>query len=352
MKNISKRADELKHENHMMDVERISMRIAFGNSNLIDSRLLRIAFRVIEASKVDDLILANPGLEESIKKLSDNDPSKSNKYIEWSVKQLKQLKQLKLEATMGDLISTIQAFHKVQNRLEKKDINQYKTLKELEDAIKDLPESKTKEKIQVKSGAKKLWENDTHVLFRMHTQNACIAYGKGTKWCITMKDDNPWDEYTNNNSIFYFLIDKRPSESEYSKIAWNVRRNMDDNSVEEVEIHDALDDLITNSTIQGIPEFSNINRMIIEDAPKAPDGPNVSKRKELLKKNSRGSRRRGESRPARGGPARGEPNQGGPARGGHGRGKPERGKPERGVPDQCGFERGGPGRGEHDHRET
>jgi len=61
--------------NYMMDMERISMRIAFGNSNLIDSRLLRIAFRVIEASRVDDLILANPDLVEDIKILSDEDPA-------------------------------------------------------------------------------------------------------------------------------------------------------------------------------------------------------------------------------------------------------------------------------------
>lgn len=252
------------------------------------SAAMRIAVRFLEAAKVDDLIAANPDLEDEIRELSEEDPSKKGKYLEWSVKQLKK------KAKMEDLVPTIQAFHENQPRFEKKDINQYKTLKELEDAVKALPESKTKEKARVKSeGSKKLWENDTHVLFRIETRDACIQYGKGTKWCITMRAHNYWESYKSGNNVFYFLIDKRQSEPEeesetfsdvktpeqYAKIAWAVRRSMDDNSVESVTIFDARDKVINKRTIPGIPEFAQINQMVIDDAPDAPDGPIVSMRK-------------------------------------------------------------------------
>jgi len=249
---------------------------------------VRVAVRFLEAAKVDDLIAANPDLEYEIRELSEEDPSKKGKYLEWSVKQLK------MKAKMEDLVPTIRAFHENQPRFEKKDINQYKTLKELEDAVKALPESKTKEKARVKSeGSKKLWENDTHALFRIETRDACIQYGKGTKWCITMRAHNYWESYKSGNNVFYFLIDKRQSEPEkesdnfsdvkspnqYSKIAWAVRRNMEDNSVESVTIFDARDKVINKRTIPGIPEFAQINQMVIDDAPNAPDGPIVSMRK-------------------------------------------------------------------------
>ena len=271
-----------------MDLTSISMRVAFGSE--ANTELLRIAIRVLEAAKVDDLISANPDLENDIRKLSDEDPSKKGKYLDWCVKQLK------MKAKMEDMIPTIQAFHDNQQRLQKRDINQYKTLKELENAIKDLPESKTKEKARVKSeGAKKLWENDTHALFRIETRDACIQYGKGTKWCITMKAHNYWESYKVGNNVFYFLIDKRQSEPEnenvnfgdvkvkhndlYSKIAWAVTRSMEDNSVTKVTVFNSADKVINKQTIPEIPEFSEINQMVIEDAPNAPDGPIVSMRK-------------------------------------------------------------------------
>jgi hypothetical protein len=269
-----------------MDLQAISVRVAFGQDPT--DPWARIALRVMEAAKVDDLMAANPDLADDISRLSDEDPSKKGKYLEWCVKQLK------MKAKMEDLVPTIQAFHTNQQRLEKKDINQYKSLKELEDAVKALPESKTKEKARVKSeGSKKLWENDTHALFRIETRDACIQYGKGTRWCITMKAHNYWESYKSGNNVFYFLIDKRQSEPEkesetfsdvksprqYSKIAWAVQRSLDDNSVQNVTIFDANDKQIKKQTVPGIPEFGMLNNMVLEDAPSAPDGPVVSMRK-------------------------------------------------------------------------
>jgi len=264
----------------------ISMRLAFGT--VVDNGLFHIAFRLLEAAKVDEFIIQNPDFEDEIKELSENDPSKKGKYLEWCVKQLK------MKAKMDDLVPTITAFHTEQQRLAKKDINQYKTLKELENAIKDLPESKTKEKTRVKSeGSKKLWENETHALFRIETRNACIQYGKGTKWCITMKNHDYWEQYKGGNTVFYFLIDKRQTEPEnendtfssdikpnrYSKIAWAIQRGLEDNSITQIDIFDANDKKINSSSTLGIPEFSRIHQMVIDDAPSAPDGPIVSMRK-------------------------------------------------------------------------
>lgn len=255
---------------------------------------VRIAVRILQAAKVDDLVRANPDLEDEIRVLSDGDPSKKGKYLDWCVKQLKS------GAKLEDLAPTIEAFHESQARLQKRDIGQYKSLKELENAIKDLPESKTKEKARVKQeGAKKMWENDTHVLFRIETKDACIQYGKGTRWCITMTSASYYENYRGQNVVFYFLIDKRQSGKEnenenepakansvappkkYSKIAWAVQRDMD-NQVIKTEIFDANDEGITANSIPGIPEFGTLNHMVLEDAPNAPDGEIVALKKGTL----------------------------------------------------------------------
>lgn len=53
------------------------------------------------------------------------------------------------------------------------------------------------------------------------------------------------ESYKSGNDVFYFLIDKRQPEKDsktmdrYSKIAWAIKRSMDDDGVEDVTIFDA-----------------------------------------------------------------------------------------------------------------
>jgi len=220
-----------------------------------------IALRI--AGKVDNLKAKHPDLSSEIDEIHQKDPSKNDKYTDWSVRQILR------GHSLNDIIPTVELFHKKYHILEKKDINQYKDLKDLENVLKDLPESKTQEKIKSKTtGSIKLYEDGKFVLIRIDGKRACIEYGKGTKWCISMKDANYYERYRNENVVFYFLINKSPTEQEtrdsIDKIAFAVQK--DDSTT---EIFNSNDDSIESNPYSEIS--GKINQIIKSDLPNAPE---------------------------------------------------------------------------------
>jgi hypothetical protein len=252
--------------------------------------------RIVDAGKVDDLKIKFPEFSEEIDELFQKDPSRKGKYLEWSIRQLQR------GHTLPDLIPSIEFFEKNQSRFKIKDINQYGDLKDLENEIKDLPQfTKREEKKQLKStGSQKIYEDDKSVLIRIDSKQACVEYGKGTRWCITMEDTDYWAEYKEKNVIFYFLINKTlpqedpghktlPQEDPSHKIAICVLRN-ESNKVMGVELYDAEDTRIKESEVD--QKFINLAKSDAEKQPishymKPKDGiwtnPDDPKHKEYFK---------------------------------------------------------------------
>ena len=92
--------------------------------------------------KIDDLKEKNQEIASEIDRLG---AEVHPKYLEWAVKQLK------LGVSPNDLIPTLQAFDKNAFKYKSKDINSYKTLKQLEDETKEILnlKSKTQDKKEV-----------------------------------------------------------------------------------------------------------------------------------------------------------------------------------------------------------
>jgi hypothetical protein len=196
----------------------------------------RINNKFIYSAKIDELKLRYPEFEKELEKLNWSDPSKKGKYLEWGARQLVKGHQIE------DITPTINAFHKNRGRLKFKDIYQYEDLKELEDEIKSLTPTKREEIQRTKaSGSTKIYEDDESVLIRIDSKRACIEYGKGTKWCITMEMQDYYEEYSRSNTLFYFVINKKLEPSNpMSKIAIAIRRD-EDNKILSVDLYDALD---------------------------------------------------------------------------------------------------------------
>ena len=127
-------------------------------------------------------------------------------YKLWIIKQF-------LEGnSLNDIMPSIEYFDKNKNSFIKKDINSYNA-KELENEIKDKELNKeTKDIDKGKSG--RIFENERFFVVRPDNKNACITYGKGTKWCITMKDEKYYESYAEENIAFYFIIDKKANPQE------------------------------------------------------------------------------------------------------------------------------------------
>lgn len=216
---------------------------------------------VILEGKVDLLKQQNPKLSNEIDRLAQSDPSKTLKYINWAVKQLK------MGAKMEDLVPTISIFHRKIDKFKNRDINKYKTLKELEDETRKISVTKTRKEIKAK-GAEKLFENDRFILLYINSMDACSIYAANTKWCIVSDIGEFYGRQEQQNMVFYFIIDKKlESEDQMKKIALSIHRD-EDNNVLKIDINNAVDTRLSALST----EYTQLLNIAKSDATKRPTG--------------------------------------------------------------------------------
>ena len=115
-------------------------------------------------------------------------------------------------------VGLVKDFDKYQSQLKKKDINQYNTFFELEDALEPFIE-KEKEK-ELEKQVDKIYEDDKFLVVKPKTEEASCKYGSNTKWCVTVKGGGHFGRYTMGVQGLYFIINKTNSTNKsYSKVA-------------------------------------------------------------------------------------------------------------------------------------
>ena len=162
---------------------------------------------ILLEGRLEDVKAKYPGNDSDIDYLSENDPSGNNKYLEWMSKHV-----IKNKVNISDVIASVQNFHEQVKRIKNKDINSYKTMAELQ-VVVDEAKAKEEEK-KVAKQAKKVYEDDTIVVYAPFTVQASCKYGAGSKWCIaggTSGNYNTYFDSYSNHSNFYFLINKKMS---------------------------------------------------------------------------------------------------------------------------------------------
>jgi hypothetical protein len=183
--------------------------------------------------------------QEVIKQLSLSDPSGKNAYLMWMTKAMKDsgagvydVPGLARERIF-DIVPIVTDFHKAKQRINQlnknrkqagkslypNDINQFKSLDELEGFIDNLglssSEEKKKEKEAALGGANIMQDDEDFFVIRPLTQEASCFFGKKTKWCISAtRSQNYYDSYTRQGKSFYFVLNKNLGEdSNFKKIA-------------------------------------------------------------------------------------------------------------------------------------
>lgn len=198
-------------------------------------------------------------MPEWFQDLVDSDPSGNQKYLMWALKEIKKttgkFHPFNLASMLIDnLITGITNFHNLQNRLTQenidkviswkavanptefsisygapspyfkfrypvkdlesimqnpKDINSYHDhylLFEITNAIKQLPT-----KGDIKKESVKFLDNEYWLGIIPTTHRSSCAYGAGTRWCTTAKQDTQFNRYQSNvSSLFYFLPKTKP----------------------------------------------------------------------------------------------------------------------------------------------
>jgi hypothetical protein len=133
------------------------------------------------------------------------DPTKKKTHTQWILNQYK-----KGNIRQGDhsrIKEALSNFETHKGKLEKKDINQYKSLSHIEKAVEPHlgTTSKRQEKKAIKSEGADLVHNDKERGVTVHhikTEQASCSYGAGTKWCTTGKEDNRFKDHNEDGPMF------------------------------------------------------------------------------------------------------------------------------------------------------
>ena len=136
---------------------------------------------------------------------------------------------------LEEVIEALQKFDKIQNNLEKKDINTYTGFFDLISTISEYTKGKEKPK------SKKIYEDDKFVVVEPQNFTASCKYGSKTRWCTTMKDnDDYFNRYTSGNQGLYYVISKKDMDENLYKIAIHIDK------YGEETFYDAADSTLSN----------------------------------------------------------------------------------------------------------
>ena len=150
--------------------------------------------------------LAERGL---IDELSLEDPSGNNAYLGWMAKQI--AKFFKIEASyasreqfIAHTLNATKSFHSNKQRMKQKDLNQYKTVADLNQALDSLGLTSKDKRRQQRAREKEVLANMSNIVFEnddifavrpLNKEASCII-GQRTKWCISAtKSKNYWYDY-------------------------------------------------------------------------------------------------------------------------------------------------------------
>lgn len=164
---------------------------------------------IIGEAKIDDLLFKSKLDEKDaifiryLNELLDN----KSKYVQWLINNINDIQQ-------EEIVYDVNYFEKNQSRFKEKDIMKY-SVEELDKTVKEIKSKPTKAKFSIEASkdAPKVFENDKCAILRIDSYEASKKYGQGTKWCISMKnEDAHWIRYTKEHQVkFYFLIPKNPN---------------------------------------------------------------------------------------------------------------------------------------------
>ena len=171
-----------------------------------------------------------------IDKMASEDPTNNNAYLGWMAKRLNDFFSMTSalenptsyrQAHVDDIISLTKKFHQNKQRLEKKDIYQYKAYEDLEDAIDALGQTRSQkrkfEKEQAMEGSEIIHEDENFFAIRPFTRQASCHYGANSKWCISARGNNYFDQYTSDGKGFVFvrlnnMVDSEDQEREFALV--------------------------------------------------------------------------------------------------------------------------------------
>lgn len=214
------------------------------------------------------------GTTEYLNSFEELDPSntgntKRNQSLKWIVKQVLDIfdESKKLSGlSAGQNFSTkyisfrraLTQFKENREKLQKRDLNQYKDYRELEGSIERLRQSASEKKRKTalrSGGAREIYkDDDVEIISPNNYQMARDLAEPGNRWCVASSSASQWfpdytsyeEEDDNRLPLYYITFSKRTSLSgDGQHFAWAVGgdtapRDMTDTSVDADELRDEM----------------------------------------------------------------------------------------------------------------
>jgi hypothetical protein len=178
-----------------------------------------------------------------------------HKYLIWLGKSLTKPvfnNEIAFAEELAETQELLMKFNKISSNLPIKDILQYKSLSELDEAIKTY-ENKPRRIIKKVDGADIIYDSDDYTIIHPKEYNASCFYGKGSKWCTASEEsDKQWKSYNKEGKLFYFLSKKLPTSNNYYKVA------LDQKFKGTKSFYDANDTSFTKGWIIDTEEFKEM----------------------------------------------------------------------------------------------
>lgn len=225
-----------------------------------------IAFDVVDGPFNYNATTAQEKFQEA---LADGTIKPDNPGEAPSVEELKTDYDWDLTERATRMGSIIKQFHEQLPRVKKKDINQYSDSGEVWQAVLDAQEraKKKEDRAKAKEGAEKLFETDDYMVYKITNMQASCFYGAGTKWCITAKENNMYQNYIDVGAEFYFVINKAVDEATDRQNKWAIAHypegstetTPDDDNIPPggVRVFDAADDKVGVRALPGGESIPN-----------------------------------------------------------------------------------------------
>lgn len=137
------------------------------------------------------------------------------KYLMWAGSVID---PINLEDNLNKVVYALDNFDKLSSNLVKTDINQYKSLNELIEALQTYSNKERRQFKQVEGGNVVYEDKRFYVVNPLTHQSSCY-YGKGTKWCTAADSNHHFNEHNSDGKLFYIIDKALPTSDPNYKVA-------------------------------------------------------------------------------------------------------------------------------------
>ena len=170
------------------------------------------------------------------------------KYLSWVGKFFD---EVAFDTKFKDLVGALKRFETISTNLPLTDINQYKSVDELVNAIRTYDNRVRRDVKEVKGGKVVYDDGRFFVVNPLNYESSCY-YGKGTKWCTAAETDTHFKRYNEDGKLFYIIDRTKPSNDPNYKVALLKKFDGD------MSFFDAIDERVDFEGVVGEDKFNNI----------------------------------------------------------------------------------------------